>query len=46
MNGEQWALAVLGGTAYAVFVVGVDPGTGRVSAIHLVANPDKLRGVR
>jgi len=44
--GEQWALAVVGGTAYAVFVLGVDPGTGRVSAIHLVANPDKLRGVR
>ena len=46
VNGEQWALAVVGGTAYAVFVLGVDPGTGRISAIHLVANPDKLRGVR
>ena len=46
VNGEPAALAVQGGTAYAVFVLGFDPGTGRVSAIHLVANPDKLRGVR
>jgi RNA polymerase sigma-70 factor (ECF subfamily) len=46
VNGGPAALALLGRDTYAVFVLDVDPRTRRVDAIYLVANPDKLTGVR
>ncbi|HEY2673381.1 MAG TPA: RNA polymerase sigma-70 factor [Rugosimonospora sp.] len=42
MNGEPAAVATLGGTPYAVFIVDVHPRSGRIDTIHLIGNPDKL----
>jgi saccharopine dehydrogenase-like NADP-dependent oxidoreductase len=44
-NGGPAAVALLDGTPYAVFVLDLAPGDHRVTAIRIVANPDKLTGI-
>jgi RNA polymerase sigma-70 factor (ECF subfamily) len=44
-NGGPAGMVLLDGTPYAVFVVDVAPGDHRVTAIRVVANPDKLIGM-
>jgi len=45
INGEPGAVTAVGSVPYAVFVLEVDPETGRVATIRLIGNPDKLAGL-
>jgi hypothetical protein len=45
INGEPAAVATLQQRPYAVFVLEVDPDSGRVEVIRMVGNPSKLSGL-